>query len=118
MQAADHRTTLALLRLGLPSRQLAKVPAYFRAEAHIYDVEANAFRAIVPPAEVAADHRELIREDVKFARNYRRLAAYIAGPRRGHRPSAHPVVGLIPRYYRVLSDYRSKGYNLGGITGG
>jgi hypothetical protein len=33
------------------------------------------------------------------------------------RASVNAVIGSIPRSFRVLSDYRAKGYDLGSFTG-
>ena len=117
MVRADRQTEDAIGALGAPPRGLPKAAEYLRSTAQIYDREARRFRAIVPPPEVAADHRALIAEDVATARQYRRLADYIEHPRKAQRPSVRAAVETLPRSFRVLSDYRAKGYDLGPITG-
>lgn len=101
----------------VPPRQTAKAPAFLRAEGRIYRLEAAKLRALLPPAEVASDHKELIREDLQTARDYQRLAAAVEHRRQGKPPSVSAIIGSLPRSFRVLSDYRSKGYNLGSFTG-
>jgi hypothetical protein len=117
MVRADRQTEVAIDALGTPPRGLPKAARYFRSTAQIYDGEARRFRAIVPPPDVAADHRALIAEDVAIAREYRRLADHTGHPRTAHRLSAGSAIAMIPRSFRVLSDYRAKGYDLGPITG-
>lgn len=102
---------------------MTKDPAGAALQNHLAGVlfgkEATALAAIVPPNEVAADHRALVAFDRAVSQNYFVVAAWLSATARGGKTKAPPPLASkwVDLSYKATSDLHAKGYKLGGFTG-